>query len=151
CMENLAGISLVLVRRGAMAANIPFIRSHVRRLISICVGIVVLVWPPGGWGDESLRDPPRPRPDDWITINKNYSSQRYVDLDQISPKNVNKLKEVCEIQLNEPVYFNSGIVKVGRTLYTTTFRGTYAFDAVTCSLRWRHVIEFKYVPAGLSN
>jgi hypothetical protein len=32
---------------------------------------------------------------------------------------------------NEPVYFNSGLVKVGRTLYTTTFRGTYAFDAMT--------------------
>jgi alcohol dehydrogenase (cytochrome c) len=43
------------------------------------------------------------------------------------------------------------LVKVGRTLYTTTFRATYAFDAVTCQLRWRHVIDFKQIIAGLSN
>jgi hypothetical protein len=61
------------------------------------------------------------------------------------------LKEVCEIQLNKPVYFNSGLLKVGRTLYVTTLRGTYAFDAATCLLRWRHVIEFKQLYAGLSN
>jgi alcohol dehydrogenase (cytochrome c) len=42
-------------------------------------------------------------------------------------------------------------LKVGRTLYLTTFRGTYALDAVTCQLRWRHVIDFKQRPAGLSN
>src|SRR5882724_9167476 len=89
--------------------------------------------------------------DDWITINKDYSSQRYVDLDQITPKNVHKLKEICEIQLNEPVYFNSGLVKLGRTLYTTTYRGTYAFDAVTCRQRWRHVVDFKQTISGLSN
>lgn len=51
--------------------------------------------------------------DDWITINKDYSSQRYVDLDQITPTNVSGLKEVCEIQLNEPIWFSSGILKVG--------------------------------------
>ena len=42
-------------------------------------------------------------------------------------------------------------MKVGRILYTTTFRATYAFDAVTCQLRWRHVIDFKQIIAGLSN
>jgi alcohol dehydrogenase (cytochrome c) len=89
--------------------------------------------------------------EDWITINKDYSSQRYVDLDQITPANVGGLKEICEIRLNEPVYFNSGLVKVERTLYTTTFRATYAIDAVTCQLRWRHVIDFKQTIAGLSN
>jgi alcohol dehydrogenase (cytochrome c) len=91
------------------------------------------------------------RSDDWITINKDYSGQRYVDLDQITPANVGELKQLCEIRLNEPVYFNSGLLKVGRTLYLTTFRGTYALDAVTCQLRWRHVIDFKQRPAGLSN
>src|SRR5262245_18861159 len=81
--------------------------------------------------------------EDWITVNKDYSSQRYVDLDQITPANVSELKEVCEIQLNEPVWFSSGLLKVGRTLYVTTLRGTYAFDSATCELRWRHVVEFK--------
>src|ERR1700730_11663305 len=86
--------------------------------------------------------------DDWITINKDYSSQRYVNLDQITPANVSGLKEVCEIQLPEPTWFSSGILKAGRTLYVSTPRVTYAFDAATCDLRWRYVIDYKKVPAN---
>jgi alcohol dehydrogenase (cytochrome c) len=89
--------------------------------------------------------------DDWITINKDYSGQRYINLDEITPANVGELKERCEIQLNEPTYFNSGLLKVKRMLYVTTLRGTYAFDAVNCQLRWRYVIDFKQQPVGLSN
>ena len=89
--------------------------------------------------------------DDWITINKDYSSQRYVDLDQITPSNVGALREVCELQLNEPASFSSGLLKVGRTLYVSTFHATYALDAATCELRWRHVIDFKQLPQGVSN
>jgi len=89
--------------------------------------------------------------DDWIIINKDYSSQRYVDLDQITPANVSGLNEVCEIQLNEPIWFSSGILKVGRTLYVSTSRVTYAFDAATCDLRWRYVIDYKQVPANNNN
>ncbi|MCI0601302.1 MAG: PQQ-binding-like beta-propeller repeat protein, partial [Beijerinckiaceae bacterium] len=89
--------------------------------------------------------------DDWITINKDYSSQRYVDLDQITPANVGKLKEVCEIQLNEPVWFSSGILKVGRTLYVNTPRTTTAFDAASCDLRWRYVLDYKQAPSGIPN
>ncbi len=87
--------------------------------------------------------------DSWITVNKDYSSQRYVDLDQINAGNVQNLREVCEIQLNEPVYFTSGLLKVGNTLYITTFRGTYAFDATNCDLRWRQVLDFKQVTAAI--
>ena len=32
-------------------------------------------------------------------------------------------------------------MKVGRTLYVNTYRGTYAFDAVTCQLRWKNVMD----------
>jgi alcohol dehydrogenase (cytochrome c) len=94
--------------------------------------VLLLLSPTGGWGEEAAIDGAGPRADDWITINKDYSSQRYVDVDLITPANGGKLKEICEVQLNEPVYFNSGLLKVGRTLYTTTLRGTYAVDAVTC-------------------
>jgi hypothetical protein len=45
---------------------------------------------------------------DWVTINKDYSSQRYVDLDQINAGNVGALKGVCEAQLNEPSWFSVG-------------------------------------------
>jgi glucose dehydrogenase len=60
------------------------------------------------------------RSDDWITVNKDYSSQRYVSLDQIIPNNVDQLKEICEIRLNEPIMFRTGLLKIGRTLYVDT-------------------------------
>lgn len=84
---------------------------------------------------------------EWITANKDYSSQRYVDLDQINPSNVRDLKEVCEAQLNEASWYNSDLLMIGRTIYTATLRATYAIDAATCELRWRSVIKL----AGLAN
>jgi alcohol dehydrogenase (cytochrome c) len=86
--------------------------------------------------------------DDWITMNKDYSSQRYVDLDQITPENVSDLKEVCEVQLNQPVVFSSGLLMAGDTLYVGTDRLTVAIDAATCELRWRHVLDFNHKPIG---
>ena len=85
---------------------------------------------------------------DWITMNKDYSSQRYVDLDQITPENVGNLKEVCEVQLNQPVMFSAGLLMVDDTLFVTTTRQTVAFDAATCELRWRHVFDFIHKPIG---
>src|SRR5215469_688868 len=120
------------------------VRARIAWFIYVSLTVFLLAWPVAGWGDEAPTGGGiGPGSDDWITINKDYSGQRYVGLGEITPGTVANLKEICEIQLNEPVYFNSGIVKVGRTLYTTTFRGTYAFDAVTCDLRWRHVITFQ--------
>ena len=87
---------------------------------------------------------------EWTTINKDYSSQRYVDLDQITPKNVGGLKESCEFQLNEASWFSSGLLIVDRTLFVDTMRATYAIDATTCALRWRTVLKFS-VPANINN
>jgi alcohol dehydrogenase (cytochrome c) len=126
-------------------------QRRLRRLVAVSFIALFMGLPIGDLGQVASQGGATVKVDDWITVNKDYSSERYVDLDQISPKNVGDLKEVCEIQLNEPVYFNSGLLKVGRTLYVTTLRGTYAFDAATCLLRWRHVIEFKQLFAGLSN
>ncbi|HEU0155171.1 MAG TPA: PQQ-binding-like beta-propeller repeat protein [Stellaceae bacterium] len=69
-------------------------------------------------------------------MNKDYSSQRFVRLDQITPKNVQDLGEVCEIRLSAPTFFSSGLLKVDRTLYVNTYRTTYAIDATTCKLLW---------------
>src|SRR5208337_1882606 len=88
---------------------------------------------------------------DWFTMNKDYSSQRYVELDRITPENVGDLKEVCEVQLNQPVVFSSGLLMAGDTLYTSTDRLTVAFDAATCELRWRHVLDFIQRPIGSGN
>jgi alcohol dehydrogenase (cytochrome c) len=89
--------------------------------------------------------------DDWIAINKDYSSQRYVNLDQINPANVSRLNEVCEIRLNEPIPFSTGILKVGRTLYVNTARFTVAFDAATCAKRWQYTVQFVARTVGYNN
>jgi len=90
-------------------------------------------------------------PDDSVTINKDYSSQRYVDLDEITSENVGQLKEICEVRLNEPTMFSSGLLKVGRTLYVDTTDSTAAFDAATCELRWRYPIVFGRNQVGNNN
>ena len=89
--------------------------------------------------------------DDWIAINKDYSSQRYVDLAQINPANVGRLNEVCEIRLNEPIPFSTGILKVGRTLYVNTARFTVAFDAATCAKRWQYTVQLVARTVGYNN
>ena len=89
--------------------------------------------------------------EDWVTVNKDYSSQRYVDLDQITPENVGTLQEICELQLNEANWFSSGLLMVGRTLYVTTLRATYAIDATTCALRWRHLIQLDETAKQISS
>ena len=82
--------------------------DNLRMLVTGCFGVTLLV--------ACLIGAQADRTTDWITVNKDYSSQRYVDLDQITPANVGALKEVCELQLNEPAFFNSGMLMVGRTI-----------------------------------
>jgi alcohol dehydrogenase (cytochrome c) len=115
---------------------------HSRRYqLSLILLVLLLLCPSVSRGQAPAAGASAPQPDDWITVNKDYRSQRYVDLDQITPANVANLGEICEIQLNEPVFFSSGLLKIGRTLYVNTYRGTYAFDAVTCQLRWKDVMD----------
>jgi alcohol dehydrogenase (cytochrome c) len=90
-----------------------------------------------------------PAAGDWFTMNKDYTAQRYVDLDQITPENVAGLREVCEVGLNQPVLFSSGLLMAEGTLYVATNRLTVAIDAATCALRWRDVLEFKQRPIGV--
>jgi alcohol dehydrogenase (cytochrome c) len=92
-------------------------------------------------------------PDEWITMNKDYSSQRYVALDQITPVNVGSLKEICEVRLDEPTtaVFTSGLLMVGRTIYVNTLRAAYAIDASTCDLIWRYEIAVKAPQHGFSS
>jgi Dihydrofolate reductase len=123
-------------------------QRRLRRLVAVSFVALFMGLPIGDLGQVASQGGATVKVDDWITVNKDYSSERYVDLDQISPKNVGDLKEVCEIQLNEPVYFNSGLLKVGRTLYVTTLRGTYAFDAATC-LRWPSRLVITEVHSGV--
>jgi len=74
---------------------------------------------------------------DWPMYNGDYASTRYSPLDEITPKNVTGLHQVCSYPLPENTTFESSLVAVGGTLYFTTSESTYAIDANTCALRWR--------------
>ena len=146
-------IALILKSRGAHIMRIFQFRNraHTHRLASILVLALLFLVPLAG-GDQSAPAASLPPvPDDWITVNKDYSSQRFAKQDQITPANVTGLKEACEIDLNEPSWFSSGILKIGNTLYFTTRRVTYAVDAATCQLRWRYVNEETPFPVNYNN
>jgi len=125
------------------AAGRATVRLRLSRLIATALTIFLLTSPLSDWGEQARADGVAPRADDWFTINKDYSNQRYVDLDQITPNNFGRLKEVCEIQLNENSLFSTGLLKVGRTLYFTLSCLTYVIDAATCDLRWIHPITYQ--------
>jgi len=86
----------------------------------------------------------QPRDGDWLTYNRDYRSQRYSPLRQITPQNVASLVPKCIFQLGEVGPFQtSPIVRDGR-MYVTTAHRTLALDAATCKPLWTH----EYVPAG---
>jgi alcohol dehydrogenase (cytochrome c) len=86
----------------------------------------------------------RPNDADWLTYNRDYRSQRYSPLREITPQNVASLVPKCIFQIGEVGPFQaSPIVRDGR-MYVTTAHRTLALDAATCKPIWTH----DYVPAG---
>jgi alcohol dehydrogenase (cytochrome c) len=75
----------------------------------------------------------------WPNYNNGLDGQRYSTLTQLTPRNISKLRSVCEIILGEVSSFQSGILVIGETLYVTTPHLTVALDALSCRARWRHV------------
>jgi alcohol dehydrogenase (cytochrome c) len=51
---------------------------------------------------------------------------------------VSQLGEVCRVQVDGPTSFHAGFVVVDGVLYTATGRNTFAIDAATCAVRWKH-------------
>ncbi|HET7611914.1 MAG TPA: PQQ-binding-like beta-propeller repeat protein [Rhodanobacteraceae bacterium] len=83
---------------------------------------------------------------DWGAYNKTRSGNRYSPLAQIDASNVGSLKQVCAFTLDQPVNMQSSLVEIGGTLYFTTLEDTYAVDAGTCALRWRHTYRLARAP-----
>ena len=74
---------------------------------------------------------------DWTTYNGSLSGERYSTLNEITPNNVSRLRQICVFETQDTVSFQSGIVAVGGTLYFTTFNTTYAVDGATCREKWK--------------
>ncbi len=90
------------------------------------------------------------RPDpaiDWASYNHTLRGSRFSALSQINTGNAARLRPVCAYTLPHPVNMQAGPLEIGGTIYVTTQASTYAIDAATCALRWRHVYHLaRHVP-----
>ena len=81
---------------------------------------------------------------DWLTYNRTLEGNRGSPLAEIDTTNVTRLRPVCTVRLGERAAFQSGPVVVGGTMFVTTAEQTWAIDAATCEVRWRH--QYRYHP-----
>jgi hypothetical protein len=75
---------------------------------------------------------------DWVTYKRTLEGNRGSPLTEIDTSNVAQLRPICTFELGERAAFQTGPIVVGGTMYLTTAERTYAIDAATCSLRWKH-------------
>ena len=81
---------------------------------------------------------------DWLTYNRTLEGHRGSPLADIDTGNVARMRPVCTYPLGERASFQSGPVVIAGTMFVTTAERTWALDAATCELRWRH--EYRYYP-----
>jgi PQQ-dependent dehydrogenase (methanol/ethanol family) len=74
---------------------------------------------------------------DWPSYNRTVTSERYATLDAITADNVSRLRVACTYDLGIDTSFQTGPIVVGRTLYATSEKETFAIDAATCMQKWR--------------
>lgn len=83
--------------------------------------------------------PPAARSADWPEYNRTLAGDRYAPLAEITTTNVGRLKLRCAYTLPEVVSFQTGPLVIDGTMYFTTFQGSYAIDASSCTEKWsRH-------------
>lgn len=97
------------------------------------------------FGQEGGRREPDPRTD-WASYNRSLDSRRFSPLNRITPANVGTLRPLCTFDTGERTSMQSGPVVVDGTMYLTTAINTYALDAATCALRWRHTYRYSPKP-----
>ena len=79
---------------------------------------------------------------DWQSYNHRLSGSRYSELAQINVANVDRLAEVCRVELAQSGSLSSGPVLAAGTLYVTMNNLTVALDPATCAIRWKS----EYIP-----
>lgn len=87
---------------------------------------------------DGLAENPDQADTSWLSFNQDYNGQRFSTLDQIDTKNVDKLKEICRIQLSDGGALQSGPILVNGTIYVTTALETFAIEPTTCKQVWKH-------------
>jgi alcohol dehydrogenase (cytochrome c) len=94
---------------------------------------------------EPVRTAPDPEAD-WAGYNNTYTGERFSPLTQINRRNIDSLRQTCAFDLGERAAMQSGPVVIDGTLFITTAENTYAIDATTCALRWKHVYHYSPGP-----
>jgi alcohol dehydrogenase (cytochrome c) len=82
---------------------------------------------------------------DWAEYNGSLTGERFSPLHEITRLNVSRLRKTCEFDTGERASMQSGPVEIDGTLFLTTAVTTYALDAATCALRWKH--SYHYSPS----
>ena len=98
------------------------------------------------YGSQAAGDAKTSADGDWPMYNRSYDGARFSPLAQINARNVSSLVHACTYPLGVTANMQSGIVAVGGTLYFTSATDTYAIDAQTCALRWRHSYDYDPKP-----
>jgi alcohol dehydrogenase (cytochrome c) len=83
---------------------------------------------------------------DWPMYNRGYDGTRFSPLATITASNVATLAPACTFPLGVKANMQTGLVAVDGTLYFTTATDTYAVDAASCALRWRHGYDYDPKP-----
>jgi alcohol dehydrogenase (cytochrome c) len=137
-MVTRRGILAVALLLGSACSQLKFLKAptvpRARGQSSLERGPAFL--PPPAGGIDTVAD--------WLTYNRTLEGNRGSPLPDIDTGNVARLQRVCSFKLGERAALQSGPVVVGGTMFVTTAERTYAIDAATCALRWRH--EYGYHP-----
>jgi alcohol dehydrogenase (cytochrome c) len=75
---------------------------------------------------------------DWLYATKDYSGQRYVDLDQINVKTAPNLRPQCIYRSSTATQAQTNPIVYEGIMYVTLGRNTVAIDARTCREKWSH-------------
>jgi alcohol dehydrogenase (cytochrome c) len=80
----------------------------------------------------------------WLYASKDYSGQRFVNLNQINTKNAHQLRAVCMIRSETAAPTQTNPLVYKGVMYATVDTTVVAFDATTCHKRW----SYKWNPKG---
>ena len=103
--------------------------------------ITPLVNPEPGWvNDQRIIDSPLREPGSWLTYGQNYKEQRFSQLSQITPENVDELGLAWSRQIGDYNMRMQGtpLVVDGVMYVTNGWSVVYALDAATGSEIWRY-------------
>lgn len=77
----------------------------------------------------------------WLMMNKGYSGQRHVALNQINTSNAGRLTRLCTFDTKEPGPFQATPQVYQGVMYIVKEYKTYALNATNCKVLWQH--EYK--------